>query len=97
LWVDSRHGKEISLFSLTTRPALMPTRPPLKTVPEAPTLGVKRPGHEGQHSPPSSAKNKNGRLIPPLSNRLHGVALKYFSPGTILIPLRNIVFNIIII
>jgi hypothetical protein len=30
-------------------------------------LGVKRPGHEADHSPPTSAKVKNAGAIPPLS------------------------------
>jgi hypothetical protein len=30
------------------------------------SLGVKRPGHEADHSPPSSAEVKNGGAIPPL-------------------------------
>jgi hypothetical protein len=34
-----------------------PTRPAIQPVPQALTLVVKRPGHEGQHLPPSSAKN----------------------------------------
>jgi len=40
------------------RPALGPTHPPIQWVPEALSLGVKRPGHEADLSPPSSAEVK---------------------------------------
>jgi hypothetical protein len=40
------------------RKALGPTQPPTQWVPEALSLGVKRPGHESNHSPPSSAEVK---------------------------------------
>jgi len=39
--------------------ALGPTPPPIQWVTEALSLGVKRPGSEADHSPPSSAKVKN--------------------------------------
>jgi hypothetical protein len=47
-------------FSLTTasRTALGPTQPPIQWVPGALSLGVKRPGREADHSPPSSAEVK---------------------------------------
>jgi len=35
------------------------TQPPIKWVPEALSLGVKWPGRESDHSPPSSAEVKN--------------------------------------
>jgi hypothetical protein len=41
------------LFSKSSRPALGPTRP-IKWVPRALSLGVKWPGREGDHSPPTS-------------------------------------------
>jgi hypothetical protein len=37
---------------------LEPTRPPIHWVPGAVSLGVKRPGHGADHSPPSSAEVK---------------------------------------
>jgi hypothetical protein len=38
--------------------ALGPTQPPIQWVPGALSLGVKRPGREAGHSPPSSAEVK---------------------------------------
>jgi hypothetical protein len=47
-------------FSLHHRAkmALGPTQPPIHWVPGALSLGVKRPGREADHSPPSSAEVK---------------------------------------
>jgi hypothetical protein len=55
---ESRQGLEIFLLTTTYIPALGPTQPPIKWVPGALSLGVKRPGHEAEHSPPSSAEVK---------------------------------------
>jgi hypothetical protein len=38
--------------------ALEPTQPPIQWVPGAFSLGIKRPGREADHSPPSSAEVK---------------------------------------
>jgi hypothetical protein len=46
------------LFTTASRPALGPTQPPIQWVPGALSLGVKRPGREADHSPPSSAEVK---------------------------------------
>jgi hypothetical protein len=48
----------VGIFFLTTasRTVLGPTQPPLQWVLGALTLGVKRPGREADHSPPSSAE-----------------------------------------
>jgi hypothetical protein len=54
------------LFSTASRPALGPTQPPIEWVPGAISPGVKGPGRETDHSPPSSADVKNGGAIPPL-------------------------------
>jgi len=37
---------------------LGPTQPPIQWVPGSVSLGVKRPGREADHSPPSSAEIK---------------------------------------
>jgi hypothetical protein len=50
--------------------------PPIQWVPRALSLGIKRPGREGDHSPPSTAEVKYAwsyTSIPPV--RLHGVVL----------------------
>jgi hypothetical protein len=38
---------------------LGPTQPPIQWVTGAPSLGIKLPGREADHSPPSSAEVKN--------------------------------------
>jgi hypothetical protein len=52
---DSWRGLGIFLFITASRTVLGPTQPPIQWVPGAPPLGVKRPGREADHSPPSSA------------------------------------------
>jgi hypothetical protein len=49
----------IFLFTTASRPALGPIQPPILCVPEDPSMGVKRPGGEADHSPPTSAKVNN--------------------------------------
>jgi hypothetical protein len=59
-----------------SRTALGPTQPPIQWVPGALSLGVKRPGREADHSPPSSAEAKNAWSYTSISSiRLHGVVL----------------------
>jgi hypothetical protein len=74
LGFDYRQVLGIFLFTTTSRPALGPTQPPIQWVPGALSLGVKRPGCEADHSPPSVAEVKNAwsyTSTPPV--RLHGV------------------------
>jgi hypothetical protein len=47
-------GLGIFLFTTVSRTALGPTQPPIQWVPGALSLGVKSPGREVDHSPPSS-------------------------------------------
>jgi hypothetical protein len=62
----SNPGKgKIFLFPTTSRLALGPTQSPIQWVMGTISPGIKRPGHETNHSPPSSAKVKNGGAIPP--------------------------------
>jgi hypothetical protein len=58
LGYDSRWGLVIFLFTTASRTALGPIQPPNQWVPEDLSLGVKRPGREADHSPPSSAEVK---------------------------------------
>jgi hypothetical protein len=53
---DSRRRLGIFLFTTASRTALGPTQPPIQWAPGALFLGVKRPGREAGHSPPSSAE-----------------------------------------
>jgi hypothetical protein len=53
--------QELGIFLITTvfRPALGSTQPPIQWVPGAISLGIKQPGHEADHSCPSSSEVKN--------------------------------------
>jgi hypothetical protein len=71
-------GGGVGIFLCTTasRTALGPTQPPIQWVPGILSLGVKRPGREADHSPPSSAEVKNAwsyTSAPPI--RLHSAVL----------------------
>jgi hypothetical protein len=46
------------LLNTASRTALGPTQPPIQWVPGALSVGVKRPGREASHPPPSSAEVK---------------------------------------
>jgi hypothetical protein len=73
---DSRRGLGIFLFTTVSRTALGPTQPHNQWVPEALSLGVKRPRREADHSPSFSAEVKNEwsyTFTSPI--RLHGVVL----------------------
>jgi hypothetical protein len=73
-----------------SRPALVPTHPPIQWVPGALSLGVKRPKREADHSPPSSAEVKNAwsyTSTPPF--RLHGVVFSQTAEKTLPLPLPS--------
>jgi hypothetical protein len=57
---ESRRGMRNFLFYTLSGPVLEPSQPPIEWVPGAISLGVKRPGYEADHSPPSSAEVKKG-------------------------------------
>jgi hypothetical protein len=59
-------GMAIFFFSPVSRSVLGATHPPIQWVHWAISPGVKRPGREADHSPPSSAKVKKGGAIHPL-------------------------------
>jgi hypothetical protein len=44
------------IFSKSSRPALRSTQPHIQWVPGALSAGLKRPGREADHSPPTSAE-----------------------------------------
>jgi hypothetical protein len=59
LGFDSRRRLEIFLFTTAvSRTALGPTQPPIQWIPGALSLGIKQPGSESDHSPPSIAEVK---------------------------------------
>jgi hypothetical protein len=63
---DSPQGQEIFLYSTASRPAVGSTQPPMQWVLESVSPGLRRSGHEADHSPLSVAEIKNGGAIPPL-------------------------------
>jgi hypothetical protein len=58
LGFDFWRGMGIFLFTTASRTVLGPTQPPIQWVPGALSLGVKLPGPETNHSPPTSAEVK---------------------------------------
>jgi hypothetical protein len=64
------------LFSVSSRPALGTTQPPLQWVPETLFLGIKRQEGESYHSLPASAEMKETCIYTStLPIHLHGVVL----------------------
>jgi hypothetical protein len=51
-------GSRIFLFSTSHRPALGPTQSAIQWVPGALSPGLKRPGREADHSPPTNPEVK---------------------------------------
>jgi hypothetical protein len=89
-WFESRHGLGIFLFTTASRPALGPTQPHIQWVPGALSLGVKRPGREANHSPPSSAEVKEWLelyLYSPNTPPWRGAQLKNSTGTTLSLPL----------
>jgi hypothetical protein len=66
--IDSRKWQKTVLYGTASRQALGPTQFPAQWVPEVPSQGVKRLGHEADHSPPTSVEVKNSGDIPPFPN-----------------------------
>jgi hypothetical protein len=74
---ESRQGQEFYFF-MSSRPALGPTQPPIQWVPGALSPGVKRPGREADHSPPTNAEVKKMWFY----ISLHGIVLNWLCTGT---------------
>jgi hypothetical protein len=73
---DSRRVLGIFLFTTSSRTDMGPTQPPNQWVPAVLSLGIKWPGREADHSPPSSAEVKNAwSYTSTLPVCLHGVVL----------------------
>jgi hypothetical protein len=65
--------------------AVGPIQPPIQWMSGIISPGVKRPGPEADHSPPSRPEVKNGESIPPsLRIFFHGIMLNQLSAGTTL-------------
>jgi hypothetical protein len=62
---DSRQW-QVFFFFTAFRPVLGPAQPRTHQIPVVLSAGVKRQGHEANHSPPSSAEVKNGGAVTPL-------------------------------
>jgi hypothetical protein len=56
---ESRQGLGMFLFAAASRPSRGPTQTPIQREPGALFLGVKWPGREAYHSPPTSAEVRN--------------------------------------
>jgi hypothetical protein len=65
---DSQQRQEILLYSTVSRQAVEPTQPPIQQVSGALSLGVKKLGHEADHSPPSNSAVKSDGATTPLPN-----------------------------
>jgi len=57
--VSSQQGLEFFLLAIMSRSAVRPTKPLIQWVLGVLSPVVKWPGHEADHSPPSSVKVKN--------------------------------------
>jgi hypothetical protein len=80
LGFDYRQGLGIFLFTTASRTALGPTQSPIQWVTGALSLGVKLPGREADHSPPSSAEVKKCvelYIHPPNTPSWRGAQLKH--------------------
>jgi hypothetical protein len=85
-WVGPRPGLGICLFTTASRPALGPTQLPIQRVPGALSLGLKRPGREANHSPPSAKVKHACSYTSTLPIRLHGLVLTGSTETTLPLP-----------
>jgi hypothetical protein len=58
-WFDSQQRQEISVFSAASRLVQKPIQPPVQWLLAAISPGVKRPGHEADHSNRFNARVNN--------------------------------------
>jgi hypothetical protein len=98
LGFDCRRGLRIFLFTTASRTALEPNQTPIQWVRGFLSLGIKRPGSEADHSPPSSAEVKECvELYLHFSNTpsRRGAALKRRAQGQIYLDLYVFIFEFI--
>jgi hypothetical protein len=89
---DSRRGLGIFLFTTAYRTDLGPTQPPIQWVLGALSLGIKQPGREADHSPPSNAEVKECvelYLHSPNTPSWRGAQLKHRTNFTFTLPERH--------
>jgi hypothetical protein len=72
------------LSSSSSRPAVRPTQPPIQWVPGALSLGVKRPGREGDRSPPVVPRSRKCGLYIHSPILPHDVLFNLINTGTAL-------------
>jgi len=58
LFIIATINNVYNTFTTASRTDLGPTQPPIQWIPGALSLGVKRPGRQTDHSPPSIAEVK---------------------------------------
>jgi hypothetical protein len=96
IWVpgfDCRRGLGNFPFTAASRTTLEPTQPPIQWVLGALSLGIKRPGREADHSPPSSAEIKECvelHLHSPYKPSWRGTQLKHRHNFTFTLPPMNL-------
>jgi hypothetical protein len=90
---DSRQGWDC-FWAATSRSGLQSTPPTTQWVPRDLYLGIKRPGCEGDHSPPSTAEVKDALSYTSTpSYCFHGVFLTLATGTTLHLPVRTITRN----
>jgi len=91
-------GLGIFLYTTASKMALGPTQPLVQWVPGALSLGVKRPGREADHLPPSSAEVKECMelyLHSCSTPSWHGAQLKHIRDINIYVVFSAIMFRLI--
>jgi hypothetical protein len=81
---SSPGGIENVYFSMSCRPALGPTQPPIQWVPRAVSSGVKRSGYEPDHSPTSVEDKKTPFYATTHPLRLYGIVFNYKNRGNLI-------------
>jgi hypothetical protein len=99
-WSEVRVPVGARNFRLTTtpRPALGPTQLSVQWLPVALSLGVKRPGRETDHSPPSSTEVKECVELyfhSPNTPSWRGVRLKKSTVITLPLPLQHVLMTVL--
>jgi hypothetical protein len=94
---EPRQVLGILLFTTASRPALGPIQPPIRKVPWALFLEVKRPGREADHLPPSSpeVRMRGAYLHSPNKPSWCGTQLKHSNNFTLPVTIQELVKKLI--